>query len=256
MNIRLSLLCPLICLSCALAQEPGDGTAPAAEGEALKARDFNVDFSACTEFVGIGFVPAANARPLVPSQFTLAGDSTNAVIVVRVAECADVVVDGHHEGKTRTSQIGISILGGDTTAAINNYTLWVSTTSAQLKAKLTAAGAKAYLAKTLDYRISGGTLSIASSSAQTPSFAVKGAASFPTAAAVPFSASWWVVGNHGTIQARTAFPAIQFGSSTTVLTTPCGSELATLIGGTSLTFPALDSYNAFATAHLEVRDTD
>lgn len=256
MNFRLSLSFPLVCLSCALGQEPVEGTPPVAASEALKSRDFNVEFSGCTEFAGIGFVPTANARALVPSQFTLAGDATNAVIVVRVAECADVVVDGHDEGKTRTSQIGISILGGDTTAAINNYALWYSTTSAQLKAKLTAAGAKAYLAKQLDYQLSGGQLRITSSSAQTPTFSVTGAASAPTAPAVPFSASWWVTGNHGTIQARTAFPAIQFGGATTVLTTPGGSELATLIGGTSLTFPALDSYNAFATAHLEVRDTD
>src|SRR6185369_17951556 len=107
MNMRLSWLGPLVCLSCALGQEPGDGTAPAAEREALNSRDFNVDFNTCTEFAGIGFVPAENARPLVPPQFTLAGDATNAVIVVRVADCADVVVDGHHEGRTRTSQIGI-----------------------------------------------------------------------------------------------------------------------------------------------------
>jgi hypothetical protein len=32
--------------------------------------------------------------------------------------------------------------------------------------------------------------------------------------------------------------------------------LATLIGGTTLSFPILDSYNTFAASHLEVRDTD
>ena len=40
------------------------------------------------------------------------------------------------------------------------------------------------------------------------------------------------------------------------LTTPAGSALANLVGGTSYTFALLDSYNTFPSSHLEVRDTD
>jgi hypothetical protein len=36
------------------------------------------------------------------------------------------------------------------------------------------------------------------------------------------------------------------------VTTPAGSELAQLIGGTSLGFAILDSYNAFDAAHMVV----
>jgi hypothetical protein len=73
---------------------------------------------------------------------------------------------------------------------------------------------------------------------------------------VQFIASWWADGNHGVVRARTVFPAIRFGASATTLTTPAGSELAELIGGTTLTFPILDSYNTFGSAQLQVRDTD
>jgi hypothetical protein len=48
------------------------------------------------------------------------------------------------------------------------------------------------------------------------------------------------------------FPAIRFGSGTMTLTTDAHSALGRLIGGPSLTFPLLDSYNSFDTAHMVV----
>jgi hypothetical protein len=226
------------------------------ESSSLGNKDFDVDFSNCTEFAGIGFVPAANARPLVPAHYTLAGDANNAVLVVRVARCASSVIDGKAKGETITSQIGISVTGQDTTADINNYTLFYATNQPVLHARLQGAGLDADNSNGLSLVLSGGALSVASSSSHTPAFQVNGSAAAPTAAPVQFIASWWGDGNHGVFRARTVFPAIRFGNSTMTLTTPAGSALANLVGGTSYTFALLDSYNAFPSSHLEVRDTD
>ena len=97
-----------------------------------------------------------------------------------------------------------------------------------------------------------GALDIEATPPRAPAHEVHGTAAVPTAAAVPFVARWWFDGPHGTVLMRTDFPAIQFGASTMTLTTPAGSDLADLIGDTSLTFAILDSHNTFALAAMEV----
>jgi hypothetical protein len=233
--------------------EANSGTAV----QALSARDFNVDFSGCAEFVGIGQVPFANARPLVPSHYTLAGDATHAVIVVRFSHCSGTAIDGNARGDTTVSQIGISVVGQDSTADINNYTFAYATDQAALHLRYIAAGVDADRAITLRFGLSNtGRLDAASSSLHTPAFQVQGQATPSSGSPVTFAASWWADGTYGVVRSRTTFPAIRFGSSTVTLTTPARSTLAKLIGGTSFTFALLDSYNTFANAHLEVRDTD
>ena len=248
----------LLCLSCSAApdefSEAGERLGTTAS--ALSNKDFDVTFSGCSEFAGIGFVPAANARPLVPAGYTLAGNASNAVIVVRVARCSSSVVDGHALGETLTSQIGISVTGQDTTADINNYTLFYATNQALLHARYQAAGLKSDLSNDLSVQLTGGALRASSSSSKTPTFVVTGSGAVPTAAPVQFIASWWGNGNHGVVRSRTVFPAIRFGSSTVTLSTPAGSDLALLAGSTTLTFALLDSYNTFGGSQLEVRDTD
>jgi hypothetical protein len=257
MKSKVMLVCALSAWGCGT---PGE-TETSAQGElgveasALGNKDFDVDFSDCAEFAGIGFVPAANARPLVPAEYTLAGDENVAIMVVRVARCAGAVIDGKARGVTTTSQVGITIAGGDPTADINNYTLFYATDQAQLHARLKSAGLDSDKTKNLVLSLSGSALHASSSSPHTPSFVVNGSAT-PGSAPSTFVASWWADGNHGTFRARTVFPAIVFGESSTTLTTPAGSELAALIGGTSTSFAILDSYNTFASSHLEVRDTD
>jgi hypothetical protein len=220
-------------------------------------KDFDVQFSGCNVFAGLANVPAANARALVPPEYTLAGTAQNATMVVRVVHCDDVVVDGKSRGSTIISHIGIGLVGPDTTVNLNNYTLWYATDNALLHAKLTAAGLAADKSNALSISLAdNGTLSVISASSHTPSFQVNGTATLPTAAAVPTSATWWEDGKHGAVSSKTVLPVIQFGTAHTVLTTPAGSELAALIGGTSLTFTVLDSYNLFPAGTMEVRDTD
>jgi len=229
---------------------------------AISSRDFDVDFSGCREFAGIGSVPKANARPLVPARFALApgADAASAVIVVRVSDCTGTAVDGHQPAAARVSQIGISLTGAgtDSTADINNYTLWYATNLGLLQAKLTGAGVDAEVDQGITFQLSpnsctSGNLKVGASPPQGPSFTACGTTSAATGSAVPFVATWWQDTNSGSVAMRTAFPAIRFGTSNMTLTTPAGSALANLIGGTTLTFPFLDSFNTFAAAHMTVR---
>jgi hypothetical protein len=260
MRIHSSLVLVLLSVCAACSGEPGASESVAEQSLAASDKDFDVDVANCSEFAGIGFVPRQNAAPLVPAGYTLAGNADSAVIVVRTATCASVSVNGTSPKPGTVSQIGISLVGPDLTADINNYTLFYVTDNALLHAKLTAAGLDAINENDLLYSltVSGGsaTLDIASGTAQTPSYQVNGSAIVPVSAPTSFTASWWQNGQHGVVRSRTVFPDIRFSEATMTLTTPPGSALATLIGGTSLVFPLLDSHNAFASAHMEVRDLD
>lgn len=219
-------------------------------------KDFDVDFSNCSEFAGIGLVPAANARPFVPAGYTLAGDATSALVVVRVAKCQSAVVDGKAVDETVTSQVGVTLQGPDASADINNYTVAYATNQPRLHAAFQAAGVDADNSKQLALSLNGATLSASSASAHGSSFQVQGSSAVPTAAPTTFVASWWANGNHGALRSRTEFPAIRFGGASTTLSTTPGSSLAALLGSDTFTFAVLDSYNTFTSSHLEVRNMD
>ena len=225
--------------------------------QALSSQEFDVDFSDCSELAGIGLVPIENARPLVPPGYSLVEIGTQAMVVVRVAKCASAIIDGKPVGETITSQVGISLQGPDASASINNYTVYYATNQARLHARFQAAGLRADKSNDLSLSLAAGSLLATSASPHGPSFQVSGSAEPPTATPGPFVASWWGDGAHGTVQSRTVFPDIAFFTgAVTTLTTAAGSELAALIGGTTLSFPILDSYNTFPSAHLEVRVAD
>lgn len=239
----------------------GCGAAPGAEEEesavtrdALSNKDFDVEFATCAEFAGIGLVPSANAQPFVPAGYALVEIGTQAMVVVRVAKCAGAVVDGKSVGETITSQVGVTLQGPDESADINNYTVFYATNQARLHARFRAAGVGADNSNDLALSLDGGVLLASSASPHSSSYQVSGAAQAPAASPVQFVASWWSEGVHGAVQSRTVFPDIAFFTgATTTLSAPSGSALASLIGGTTLTFPILDSYNTFPTAHLEAR---
>src|SRR5438552_2265858 len=146
---------------------------------------FDVDFAGCREFAGIGTVPAANARPLVPAHFALvSGGGMNAVIVVRGSECSGTSIDGKKPVAARVSQIGISITGPgtDPTADINNYLLWYATDLGALNGKLTTAGVDADVDQGLVVQFTPGTpptsgiIEVASSPPHAPPYMVRGPA--------------------------------------------------------------------------------
>jgi hypothetical protein len=258
MRIQAVLLAVSVCVGCGAEGLDGETSSEeaGARSSALSNKDFDVDFSDCVEFAGIGFVPAAQARALVPTSYAIAGNAQNAIAVIRVASCQSAVVDGKSVGPTITSQVGITLAGGNPTSDINNYTVAYVTNQANLHARFQAAGLKTDKSNSLSLSLVGTALSASSSSSKSSPFTVQGSAAVPTSAPTTFVASWWGDGNHGTVQSRTVFPAIRFGSSTTTLSTPAGSELSVLIGGTTLTFALLDSYNTFTSSHLEARVED
>jgi hypothetical protein len=228
-------------------------------GTAVQAsdKDFDVQFQDCVEYVGIGLVPAARARPLVPAEYTLAGDANNAVIVVRVANCASVAVAGKNARAARTAQVGIMLNGPDPSADINNYLLWYVTDHGQLHGALSAAGLKAGNDQQLSFVFAPtdatGPLSIDVDAASFPPYQLAGQATAPSASPVSFVANWWFDGTQGVVRMHSVFPEIRFSSASMTLTTPANSSLSALIGGTSLQFALLDSYNSFEDALMEVR---
>ena len=226
-------------------------------GEELVGTSTGVTFADCTEFAGIGFVPAANARALVPAEYELLGDETNAWIVVRVADCAKVSVSGKKPKPATVSQVGISVVPVDPTADINNYTLWFGTNLGPLHAKLRSMGVKSQLDANLAYSFTAagggqGSLAIVASPPQGPHYAVAGTAMVPTAPPVPFVATWWAETAQGTVRMRTEFPEISFAGASMTLTTHPASSLAALVGGSTLEFAILDSHNAFEAAALTI----
>lgn len=224
---------------------------------ALVATDAAVTFIDCTEFAGIGVIPATTARQLVPPQYAIAGDESNAIIVVRAAHCGGISVGGTQPQPGTVSQVGITLAAGDETADINNYTVWFGTTSGPLHAALRQRGVSSELDGMLSYSFNpngggSGTLSISATPPMGPSYAVSGAAIVPVSPATSFVATWWAETDQGSVSMRTEFPEIRFSSATTELSTDPGSAMAALIGGDSLGFPILDSYNSFPEAALVV----
>jgi hypothetical protein len=240
----------LACAGCGQANE----TEVNELNQALGAGEAEVVFEGCTEFAGFGEVPAQNAAALVPGAydvFLLA--SGNAQIVVRAVECDSISVGAGQPKPGTLSQIGITIAGGDASADINNYTLWYVTDHAKLHATLRSAGLASVKEPGLSYVLNGDDLAIASDNPTTPSYEASGSVSAPVGAPWVFVATWWEDGRHGTVAARTDFPAITFTFDGSIeLNTPTGSDLAALIGGSTLTFPNLNSHNSFDEAVMTV----
>jgi hypothetical protein len=250
--MRLGISCAFFgaCLGCGM--ELGQEVEVARE--AVRLHEFDVDFENCTEFAGIALVPRANAVPFVPAGYTLAGDTNNALVVVRVARCQSAEVDGKETGEITVAHIGVTLNGPDSSADINNYTVYFASDEQKLLTPLKKLGLRGEKIKAIGFTLAtDGALSIDVNAKHDPDYQLLGTAIAPNAAPTAFTASWWYDGDAGEkIQMRTVFPAIRFGSASMTLTTPAGSELAALLGGTSLTFPVLDSFNAFPQAHMEV----
>lgn len=245
---KLVFLIAGVCVACGA--EGGEATGRTSQE--LARPNFGVDFAGCSEFAGIGYVPRQNALPLVPAKYTLAGDSEHAVLVVRAVRCDAVAVDAHTPQPTTLVQIGLSLSGADPDADINNYALWYVTDQALLAAELNAAGADAEHSEHIAYAITSGVLDFSAQPARAPEHGVHGPVVPPSDPPVRFRATWWRDGQHGTLRMSTLLPAIRFGGASMTLMTPPDSELAKLVGGTSLTFPLLDSYNTFSAAHMDV----
>lgn len=229
-----------------------DDEVGSAESAISPSHDFEVDFVDCTEFAGVGTGPYAAARAQVPANLTLTGDgSTFSILVVRVANCQDVLIDGESVGGGTVAQVGVNIVPPEGDGDINNYTIHYDTDSKELAKKLSKAGVNARYVPSIEYELDGNTLEIevpnpSKARYEVTSTVVPG--NFP----VPFIANWWRDNNGHLTKMNTVLPGISFGGATSGLETQKNSQLPGLIGGTTMSFPFLDSYNQFPDAHMVV----
>ncbi|MBL8611144.1 MAG: hypothetical protein JNL38_27625 [Myxococcales bacterium] len=251
-----------VCVSWLLAGCAADtGEAPSeAVGEARAAarpdRSFTVDFSGCSEMASLTPVPVANVRDKVPAGYALANEAAGTTfIVVRIAHCSGMAIDGEADGAGTVAQVGVNLVSPDGTGDINNYTLWYYTTSRALFQKLKRVGIdEAQWTPGIDYRYTAsgpGAPRLDITVPGNPAFTVGGPVT-ATGGPVPFTANWWGDRGDERVRMNTTLPAIGFGGATMSLTTSPRSKLGRVLGSGAATFPIFDSYNEFAGAHMVV----
>lgn len=221
-------------------------------------RGFTAGLVNCTEVIGFGPIALASVQKLVPPPFTITsfGPST-AGLVVRTAQCQNVVLRNALNGPVLVAQIGVAISSPDGTGDINNYSLLYATNSGELAEALQETGWPARLDRTLAYEFtpsaSGpGGLYIAVSPADGPYF-LTGSASAPPGPPAPVVANWWFGSDDGTVKLSTSIPGIAYGPASTILYTSKVTSLGLIIGGNSDTnFSFFNGRGVFAAGQLTV----
>ena len=215
-------------------------------------KPLEVAFANCSEFAGITTIAMKDARPVVPSSFTLAGARDAVPFVVRVAHCERVSIAGFAPEAATVAQLGVSVASPDGTGDINNYALWYYTTNARLAVALRQYGVPTQWVPQLRYQLgldAHSRLSINVAPGR-PAFRINSAVADPTSAPVSFTANWWAESDLGRTKMSTPIPALQFGSAATTLKTAHAGDLGQLLHSSTATFAVLDSFNRFATAPM------
>ena len=228
------------------------------------ARGFRVNFNNCTEWVGWGPARNAVALPLVPSGYQAALVNGSATIVVRAANCAQVIVDGRNSGPGTVAHVGVNIVSPDGTGTINNYTLSYVTTDEQLAKQLDKAGLPVSVDKSLAYEFTPsandpnqGTLyvDVTPDGEEAPRpYTQFGAVANPAPGSeFPFLANWWYAGKHGAIKMSTDIPLIGFGNASVRVYTRRSSVLGQLFGANEISgFTLLNVRGRFASGVMTV----
>lgn len=243
-------------------EEPELGTLRAALGAERGPSALQVAFADCSEVASLATVPFAGARAVVPEAFTITGDGTSAVVVVRAAHCGAVQLEHARPRPATVAQLGVNLSGADggpgpdASADINNYTVFFATDDARLAQALRQFGVDAaydpLLRYTLDDDAAPEQLSLAVHRPREGRYRAQSSVVPSAADAVTYVASWWAEGARGTVQMRSVFPAIRFGGSQLTLRAKPGSDLADLLGTTEPSFDLFDSFNTFDSAASSV----
>ena len=229
-------------------------------GLASPPRNFTAHLTDCSEFVGWGPIALADAKPLVPTGYTIAGAATGtAAIVVRVTHCASLQVHGTPPIPTNLSQIGINLVSPDGTGDINNYTLVYASNNPFLVAAFILSGLPARYDPDMSYDFtpiqSGAPSEFYASVAPAglPAWFFHGTETPPPPdSATLFTANWWS-GPNALLKQSTTFPQISFGTANVTFYTSRGSEFGTLIGGnTDSNFSILSVRGVYPSADLAV----
>ncbi len=199
--------------------------------------DFPVRFQGCSEYVGTGPVPLAQAAPMVPTRFTVPADGTgNATLVVRAARCSAVTVDNfNRQEQAIVSQIGIVIVPPDGTGSINNYTIAYATDSERLALRLRQAGLPVLYDSDLVYEVTPDPPVTASefyaevSPERGAGWTIHGTVTNNAFLTTPFVANWWFAGQAGVIKMSTDIPSITYKAAQSRLTTRRSSPLGQVL---------------------------
>jgi hypothetical protein len=223
-----------------------------------------VQFSRCTEFVGLQPIDAAAARAQVPPAYTPVTDAAGARLVVRVADCEAVRVGALPALSARpgrVAQIGVMIVspdgtGTDPNTAINNYTLSYTTNSAALVLALRASGVPATLdaGLAIEAGASGEFYAAVSPELDTdaPTWFLHGRVNTPSFG-TSFLANWWRSNGGRETKMATDIPSISFDFGSDVdFTTARRNLVGALLPGNQVRHFPLSFRGAFATGTMLV----
>jgi hypothetical protein len=224
-------------------------------------RSFTVHFSGCTEFVGWGPISLAEAQPLVPAGYLIAGAAKGqAAIVVRATSCQGVTLGQSSAQPTELSQIGINLVAPDGTGDINNYTVIYVTNNRALAEHFQNAGLPAVFDPQLTYEFTpdssgtSGQLYVTAAGEELPAYFLFGTETDPPPnSQQSFLANWWFTGHGSKMKQSTSFPVISFGTAAVTLYTSNTSLLGNLIGGnTDSNFSFLSVRGVYPAATMTV----
>jgi hypothetical protein len=243
----------LLALGCAA---PPD-VAEAAQAE--NGGSFDVAFASCREVANVGLLPTANARPLVPPQYSLIGDGSPLTpFVVRSVHCDSVSVGEGSDAPGNLIQIGFLVGAPDNDGDINNYTVYYDTSNARLAERLRMVGVPArnvpLLSESLSLNSDGsGNYDFVVPAPFEPQLEFAGPVGAPSTTSIPFVANWWSTASGVTVKMNSTFPALFANGNGVNLTVPDGSTLANLLGTTSVTsWPVLQLFDNFPSAQMHV----
>jgi hypothetical protein len=222
-----------------------------------------VQFSHCTEFVGLGPVKAVEARALVPMAYNLVVNASGATLVVRVTDCQGVKVGSQPAKAARLAQIGLLISSPDGTAtdpntSINNYTLTYASNSPALVLALATRGVPATLDTGLAYEFAPATGSselyaaVSPELDLSPTWFLHGTVNTPTIP-IPFLANWWRGHGVKAVKMSSTFPDIVFDFGSVVsFTTSRQNLLGSLLSSNQIAKFPVSFRGAYTNATMTV----
>jgi len=217
-----------------------------------------VVFDDCSEFAGLGSLPAVQIQGLVPAGYTPASFGPGvAGLVARAARCERVSVGGGPAERGTVSQIGVNLVSPDGTGDINNYALLYVTDSLRLAERLRRFGLPARLDPKMIYEVNPAAASLelfiqVHGVADVSHFLHGSVGDPPPGGESPFLANWWFTSAAGRMRMSTQIPAFAAGPADVALYTSRASELGTVLGMNRFVFPLLSLRGKFSHAVMTV----
>ncbi len=233
---------------------------------AFAAPPLTVQFSQCSEFVGLVPVDAGKAQALLPPRYTLVVDGADtARLVVRMTDCKAIRVGALPARAGRLAQAGLLIVSPDGTASdpntgINNYTLTYASNVPALVLGLVGQDVPAALDAEMEYAVTpplgaGSRLyaAVAPELGDSTRFFLDGTVNTPSYAST-FLANWWRLSGGTSIRMQTEFPTIAFDfASSVAFTTNPANVLGKLTGTARVTSFAITYRGTYDAATMVVK---